>query len=200
MKSPGYAKVIKWLSDIWRDFDSSLIARSFDYCGVVSQSDLHLPLKTMLSSQRILADYIEEDGEPEDDIEAFSTDVFEIGEGDGEDQEVVNEEADRATTTASPAVASAADASAADASPSDASPSDASPSDASPAVASVADASPTVATGPQSSWLNQLSLLPLEDQARMRVIFEAVLLSKPVPPVPTFTTTSTTVTATTITG
>jgi hypothetical protein len=36
-KSPGYAKVIEWISEIWSDFDSSLIANSFDQCGITSK-------------------------------------------------------------------------------------------------------------------------------------------------------------------
>ena len=33
MVSPGYAKVIEWLSEIWNDFDSNTIVDSFIKCG-----------------------------------------------------------------------------------------------------------------------------------------------------------------------
>jgi len=37
MKSPGYAKVINWISEIWNDFDSEIIVKSFATTGVTSQ-------------------------------------------------------------------------------------------------------------------------------------------------------------------
>jgi hypothetical protein len=33
MVSPGYTQVIKWMSDIWEEFDSSMIEESFRKCG-----------------------------------------------------------------------------------------------------------------------------------------------------------------------
>ncbi len=36
-KSPGYAKGIEWISEIWSDLDSSLIANSFGQCGIASK-------------------------------------------------------------------------------------------------------------------------------------------------------------------
>jgi len=33
MVSPGYAKTIQWLSDIWNEFDSTVIVDSFRKCG-----------------------------------------------------------------------------------------------------------------------------------------------------------------------
>ena len=33
-KSPGYAKVIEWIRKIWTDLYSSLLANSFDQCGI----------------------------------------------------------------------------------------------------------------------------------------------------------------------
>ena len=38
VKSPGYATVITWISEIWQDLDPALIARSFDHCGITSKS------------------------------------------------------------------------------------------------------------------------------------------------------------------
>ena len=36
IRSPGYAKVIEWISECWDELDSSLIERSFDHCGITS--------------------------------------------------------------------------------------------------------------------------------------------------------------------
>ena len=33
MVSPGYTQVIKWMSDIWEEFDSSMIEESFRKSG-----------------------------------------------------------------------------------------------------------------------------------------------------------------------
>jgi hypothetical protein len=33
MVSPGYVKVIEWLSEIWNDFDSNTVIESFRKCG-----------------------------------------------------------------------------------------------------------------------------------------------------------------------
>ena len=51
MRSPGYAKVIQWLSEIWRDFDTHTIANSFDFCGINSQSSLHSVLNEIYSNK-----------------------------------------------------------------------------------------------------------------------------------------------------
>ena len=34
MRSPGYVKCTQWLSEIWRDFDSELVKKSFVACGI----------------------------------------------------------------------------------------------------------------------------------------------------------------------
>jgi hypothetical protein len=52
MRSPGYANVIQWISEIWRELEPSIIADSFDACGITASSvdDLHSALKAYLQS------------------------------------------------------------------------------------------------------------------------------------------------------
>ena len=47
MQSPGYARVVGWISEAWDELDSNLIARSFQHCGI---------------TPRDMADYIAEYG------------------------------------------------------------------------------------------------------------------------------------------
>ena len=55
MKSPGYAKVINWISEIWNDFDSEIIVKSFATTGVTSQhpDDFNSILRTVLNNQLV---------------------------------------------------------------------------------------------------------------------------------------------------
>lgn len=71
LRSPGYAKAIGWLSEIWDEFDSSIIKTSFEVCGITSDNDddFHSTLKTFLQSGPI-EEYLEtNDGE--NDIDGF---------------------------------------------------------------------------------------------------------------------------------
>ena len=54
MRSPGYTVVIEWLSEIWRDFDSNIIIRSFDYCGITSQTNIHCALRSITEDNKVL--------------------------------------------------------------------------------------------------------------------------------------------------
>jgi hypothetical protein len=38
MQSPGYARVVSWISEAWNELDSNLIARSFQHCGITSRN------------------------------------------------------------------------------------------------------------------------------------------------------------------
>ena len=38
MHSPGYARVVGWISEAWTELVSNLIARSFQYCGITSRN------------------------------------------------------------------------------------------------------------------------------------------------------------------
>ena len=53
---PGYAKAIKWISEIWTAFDSTILARSFDQCGITSGNpdDYHLQLRQFVSTQKFM--------------------------------------------------------------------------------------------------------------------------------------------------
>ena len=60
LKSPGYSKVIQWLSIIWHEFDEIKIAESFSKCGIISQTDLHSALSQLLELQILdnLSEYV----------------------------------------------------------------------------------------------------------------------------------------------
>ena len=62
-RSPGYVQVIKWISEIWSDFDSTLLARSFDHCGITSRRlvDLHNQLKHFVNFNDFVDDVIPEE-------------------------------------------------------------------------------------------------------------------------------------------
>jgi len=48
LRSSGYVKSLTWLSQIWYDFDPSLISKSFNSCGI----DRH----TVLEDHKVLVD------------------------------------------------------------------------------------------------------------------------------------------------
>jgi len=37
LRSPGYAQAVIWISEVWADLDASLIANSFQFCGITSR-------------------------------------------------------------------------------------------------------------------------------------------------------------------
>jgi hypothetical protein len=87
MKSPGYANCISWCARLWSEFNSNMLAESFDYCGITSRNHLHSTLENMLKENEILHDYID-DQHPSDEIDGFGVDdptVFE--------KEISNQEA-----------------------------------------------------------------------------------------------------------
>ena len=50
MKSPGWVKVISWISKIWAEFDYDLIRQSFLKCGLVDNLyNLHSVLREIKS-------------------------------------------------------------------------------------------------------------------------------------------------------
>ena len=51
MRSAGYAKVIEWLSDIWREFPVDQLVKSYDACGITSRTNLHFALKKMIDEK-----------------------------------------------------------------------------------------------------------------------------------------------------
>ena len=38
MQSPGYARVVDWISEAWAELDSNMIASSFQRCGITSRN------------------------------------------------------------------------------------------------------------------------------------------------------------------
>ena len=80
MRSPGYANVINWISEIWSDFDTNLLARSFDHCGLTYNrlADFHNQLQHFVNTHEIIDDVVpEEQGTTELDGfgEMFSDDL-----------------------------------------------------------------------------------------------------------------------------
>ena len=67
LRSPGYIKVIEWLSEIWSNFDVNLIRDSFDSCGITSQNDLHHSLATILEKRVILNEMVMSDNDEDDE-------------------------------------------------------------------------------------------------------------------------------------
>ncbi|CAF1007838.1 unnamed protein product [Brachionus calyciflorus] len=102
LRSPGYAKAIGWLSEIWNELDSSIIKTSFEVCVITSNNDedFHSTLKTFLQSGPI--DEYLETNDGENDIDGFDNhcetddevndqddDVEEISEEEGLDEDEV---------------------------------------------------------------------------------------------------------------
>ena len=81
MRSPGYAMVLQWISEIWDELDSNLIARSFDNCGIISSklSDFNNQLRHFVRTTEF-ADKVQ----PDDS--AQSDDLFEENGDDWEEQ------------------------------------------------------------------------------------------------------------------
>ncbi|RNA33799.1 hypothetical protein BpHYR1_046996 [Brachionus plicatilis] len=51
---------ISWLSEIWKDFSSTLIIKSFRKCGIIDKFNLHSTLSYIMKTNPIIADYIDE--------------------------------------------------------------------------------------------------------------------------------------------
>ncbi len=62
-RSPGYAQVIDWMSEIWADMDSNIRADSFAITGCIGHRtvDLHPPLRRLLTDPEPLHDYVEQE-------------------------------------------------------------------------------------------------------------------------------------------
>ena len=81
LKSPGYAKVIEWLSKTWEDFDSATIVESFKKCGITAHHDdnLHSALRQIIEKSEIFKDYVRDYSET-DEFDGFNPDVPHIFE------------------------------------------------------------------------------------------------------------------------
>ncbi|CAF1117869.1 unnamed protein product [Brachionus calyciflorus] len=60
MRSPGYACVINWVSEIWKDMDPNLLRDSFEHCGLVDNSNLHSVLNKLIHEDIILNEILED--------------------------------------------------------------------------------------------------------------------------------------------
>lgn len=72
VRSPGYQQCIRWLSEMWDEFPEHNIINSFEYCGIVSQYNLHDCLKTMMRTNTIIGDFVD-DSHDCDNIDGFES-------------------------------------------------------------------------------------------------------------------------------
>ena len=104
LKSPGYARIIEWMSKTWQEFSSHTIIESFRKCGITAFHDenLHSALRQMIEKSETFKDYVI-NLESSDELDAFDPDNPEIFEdglpdglngGDGLDEPVEIEEDD----------------------------------------------------------------------------------------------------------
>jgi len=77
MRSPGYLKALKWLTEIWAELDSTMIAKSFDSCGIrtteicndtlmLDLTDFHSILAHILRTNQVYDCFITDDLELDD--------------------------------------------------------------------------------------------------------------------------------------
>ena len=57
-KSPGYAQVLNWISEIWQEFDKGLLIDSFNCCGITSRNKLHSAIDQILREKKVINDYV----------------------------------------------------------------------------------------------------------------------------------------------
>ncbi|CAF1110790.1 unnamed protein product, partial [Brachionus calyciflorus] len=93
-KSPGYAKCIEWLSQLWVDFKSESIVKSFVDCGInthringekieIDFNQLHGPLKEMLKKKVTINSYVDNETELEEANSMFTDNEADIFAEDG---------------------------------------------------------------------------------------------------------------------
>ena len=58
MRSPGYAKLIFWISEIWEAFVPSFVSSSFDQCEITSKNpmDFHNQLRHFVQTEEFMDD------------------------------------------------------------------------------------------------------------------------------------------------
>ena len=83
-RSPTYAVIIQWLSEIWSQFDPERIRESFDLCGITRTDCLHNALTKVLEGVAVTAYLEDRVEEPSDGEEAGEE---ESGEQSGEETE-----------------------------------------------------------------------------------------------------------------
>jgi hypothetical protein len=67
-RSPGYAVAISWISEIWDEFDPTIIKESFDYCGITQNkmSGFHKQLQAFIENG--LLEYVDDSDDADDFI------------------------------------------------------------------------------------------------------------------------------------
>ncbi len=75
LKSPGYARVIKWVSQIWHEFEQELITKSFEATGITSHNpDDFNHLLRVVYDQEVMPTHQLVERELMDELEAFVSD------------------------------------------------------------------------------------------------------------------------------
>jgi hypothetical protein len=77
LRSPGYANIISWISYIWENFDSELIAKSFDTCGITSNHALSRILQTIIDNNQPISEYLVDETDC-DDVDMNDNDLFDF--------------------------------------------------------------------------------------------------------------------------
>ena len=94
MKSPGYNRLLQWISEAWSNLVSSTITESFISCGIVQTDEkkYHKALDLYLTQQ--INDYVEEiNDDDNDDFEClFHYNDEEVPDSEEETCEISEEE------------------------------------------------------------------------------------------------------------
>ena len=75
LKSPDYVKAVKWLRQIWSEFDQNVIRNSFRQCRITNQDNFHSALRELID------DKVKKNNEHSD----YVRDIIESDEMDGFD-------------------------------------------------------------------------------------------------------------------
>lgn len=83
----GYANVIRWISEIWSDFDSQVIVDSFDKCGITTNDPTayHKQLRHFVRTNELIEDLIDDEGI--EDFEGFDDQPDFYAEVDDDNEE-----------------------------------------------------------------------------------------------------------------
>jgi hypothetical protein len=69
VKSPGYAKVVKWISEAWSELDAGMITNSFQRCGITSRNfaDYSHQLRHFMRTTELVDDVVQQEDFHDDD-------------------------------------------------------------------------------------------------------------------------------------
>ena len=95
-RSPGYARAVKWIADIWADLPGELISTSFDACGIASSNPewLHRQLRYFFQTHELVDDI--QDADDAADVDGFLTHHTEEGFSESSDESVDDDDEDSA--------------------------------------------------------------------------------------------------------